>query len=74
MTPATLDETRTLPERVRAALLDCFSPDDLKILVSDRLDVQLQWVTPDRPFTVVVFELIEWVRRSGKFCDPRRAL
>jgi hypothetical protein len=69
MPPATIDETRTLAERVRAALLECFSPDDLRILVSDRLDVQLQWVTPDRPFTVVVFDLVEWTRRNGKFCE-----
>jgi len=66
MPPATMDETRTLAERVRAALLDCFSPDELKVFVADRLDVQLPWVTPDRNFAVVVFELVEWARRNGK--------
>lgn len=69
MPPATMDDTRTLAERARAALLDCFSPDDLRMLVSDRLEVKLQWVTPDRPFAVVVFELVEWTRMNGKFCE-----
>jgi hypothetical protein len=69
MPPATMDETRTLAERCRDALLDCFSPDDLRMLVSDRLDVKLAWVTPDRSFAIVVFELVEWARRNGKFCE-----
>src|SRR5262245_22054217 len=69
MPPATMDDTRTLAERARAALLDCFSPDDLRMLVSDRLEIKLQWVTPDRPFAVVVFELVEWTRMNGKFCE-----
>jgi hypothetical protein len=69
MPPATIDDKRTLAERVRTALLDCFSPDDLRMLVSDRLEVKLQWVTPDRSFAVVVFDLVEWTRRNGKFCE-----
>jgi hypothetical protein len=64
-----MDQSGTLAERVRAALLDCFDPDDLKMLVADRLDVKLAWVTPERPFGVVVFELVEWTRRNGKTCE-----
>jgi Effector-associated domain 1 len=73
MPPATMDKTQTLSERVRDALLDCFSPDDLRMLVSDRLDVKLAWVAPDRSFAVIVFELVEWAQQKGRLCELLRA-
>ena len=69
MSPATMDDTRTLAERVRAALLDCFSPDDLVMLVSDRLDVKLRWVASDHNFAKIVFDLVEWAQQKGRLCE-----
>lgn len=52
--------------RVRKALLECFDPDDLKILVADTFNWKLEWVTADRKFVMVVFELIETAVSKGE--------
>lgn len=62
-----------LTTRARKALLDCFDPDDLRILVADSFEWKLEWVTANRKFETVVFELIEAVVKEGTLAVLLRA-
>jgi hypothetical protein len=70
MPPATLDQTRTLAERSRDALLESFSASDLLMLVGDRLRINLdEVVNRNQEHNAVVFDLVRWALRKGRLCE-----
>ncbi|WP_437826865.1 trypsin-like peptidase domain-containing protein [Sorangium sp. So ce1153] len=62
------DEPLTKDERtaLREAILSAFRKGDLKILVQDTLDVDLDVVVEDGPYGAVVASFIDWLNSQGK--------
>jgi HEAT repeat protein len=61
----TVRERKKLFKAFRLAVQDSFQQHELELLVREELDIQWNFSALNQPYEKVVFELVEWAKRTG---------